>query len=254
MRHLAILGKPWAVMMRTLGGYGRLGTGWVGRFGFDMERRALMDVAGWEAFLHGVFAIAITLLVLDIRVPPATDGQTGQDLIDALAKEGPRYLAYVLGFMYLGTYWIATHRTLRRLRGVDHWFLVIGLVFLMVVSVLPFGTALLAEYIGKDNGRDQVALVLFTLWQLLLSVIANLSLRYAAHNGRLMLPGTEGPELQRWLRIAAVGPVIWIIALASALFLSGTITLILMAVILLIFVQEVPDAPERPLGPRGSEG
>src|SRR4051794_29117114 len=104
-----------------------------------------MDVAGWEAFLHGVFAIAITLLVLDIHVPPIEETHNGQELIDALLRGIPRYVAYVLGFMYLGAYWIATHRSLRQLRGVDHWFLVIGLVFLMVVAVLPFGTALLAE-------------------------------------------------------------------------------------------------------------
>jgi hypothetical protein len=110
----------------------------------------------------------------------------------------------------------------------------------MVVSVLPFGTALLAEYIGADQGRDQVALVLFTLWQLLLSVIANISLRYAAWNGRLLKPGWKGADVQRWLRIAAVGPLIWVVALAAAVFLNGTITLVLMAVILVIFLQEVP--------------
>src|SRR4051794_34022930 len=131
-----------------------------------MRDDSLMDVGGWEAFLHGVFAIAITLLVLDIHVPPVETTPSADVLIEKLKEGAPHYIALVLGFMYLGTYWIATHRTLRRLRGVDHWFLVIGLVFLLVVSVLPFGTALLAEYIGKDQGRDKVALVLFTLWQL----------------------------------------------------------------------------------------
>jgi uncharacterized membrane protein len=215
-----------------------------------MRQDSLMDVAGWETFLHGVFAIAITLLVLDIRVPPVETTPDAGALIKALVDQTPRYVALVLGFMYLGTYWIATHRTLRRLRGVDHWFLVLGLLFLLVVAVLPFGTALLAEYIGKDQHRDQVALVLFTLWQLLLSVIANASLRYAAHHGRLLQPGWAGPDLRRWLRIAALGPLIWVVALASALFLNGTITLILMAVILVIFIQEVPggsaEATETP--------
>ena len=116
-----------------------------------MRKASLMDVGGWEAFLHGVFAIAITLLVLDIHVPPVESTPNAKALVDALLDGMPHYVAYVLGFLYLGTYWIATHRTLRLLRGVDHWFLVIGLVFLMVVSVLPFGTALLAEYIGQDQ-------------------------------------------------------------------------------------------------------
>jgi uncharacterized membrane protein len=205
-----------------------------------MRRGDLMDVGGWEAFLHGVFAIAITLLVLDLHVPPVESTPDANTLIAELRAEAPRYVALILGFMYLGTYWIATHRTLRRLRGVDHWFLVIGLVFLLVVSVLPFGTALLAEYIGQDNGRDQIALVLFTAWQLLLSVIANISLRYANHNDRLLRPGLSRSETVRFERIAALGPVIWVIALACALYLSGTITLILMAAILILFIQEVP--------------
>ena len=208
--------------------------------------QSLMDVAGWEAFVHGVFAIAITLLVLDIRVPPASSTPTADDLIKALLAEMPRYVSFVLGFMYLGLYWMATHRTLRMLRGVDHWFLILGIVFLLVVSALPFSTGLLAEYIGRDNNRDQVALVIFTVWQLILSLLANATLRYAVHNGRLLQPGTAGPALRRWLQIAAVGPGIWIVALASALFLSGTITLILMAVILVIFVQEVPQPGSEP--------
>jgi uncharacterized membrane protein len=219
-----------------------------------MREESLMDVGGWEAFLHGVFAIAITLLVLDIRVPSVESTHTGRELIDALVNGLPHYVAYVLGFMFLGTYWIATHRVLRRLRGVDHWFLIIGLVFLMVVSVLPFGTALLAEYIGQDQGRDQVALVLFTLWQLLLAIIANVSFLYATHNNRLLRPGTSAAEMRRFRLVAAMGPVIWLVALLSAVFLSGTITLILMGLILLLFIQEVPvgrdpRAPGAPAAP-----
>ena len=145
-------------------------------------QRALGDLAGWEAFLHGVFAIAITLLVLDIRVPALDANATGADLVHSLVEGWPRYLAYLLGFMYIGTYWIATHRTMRLLRGVDHWSLILGLFYLMIISTVPFVTALLAEYIGHDNGRDRVALIVFTGWQLLLSVLANILLRYAAHN------------------------------------------------------------------------
>jgi uncharacterized membrane protein len=199
-----------------------------------------MDVAGWEAFLHGVFAIAITLLILDIRVPPVAEVLNADDLVTALRDELPRYTGFVLGFLYLGTYWLASHRTLRMLRGVDHWFLVQGLIFLLVISAMPFSIALLAEYIGQDQGRDQVALVIFTLWQLVLSLLAIVTLRYASAGERLLKPGVAGPDLDRWTRISMMGPVIWIIALGSALFLSGAITLILMALILVLFVQEVP--------------
>ncbi|MFN8622201.1 MAG: TMEM175 family protein [Chloroflexota bacterium] len=205
------------------------------------SKRPLMEIGGWEAFVHGVFAIAITLLVLDIKVPAVETYGTSEQLIHALTTDNfPRYVAYVLGFAFLGTYWIATHRSIRMLRGVDHWGLVIGLVYLMFVSVVPFVTALLAEYIGTDNGRDQVALVVFTGWQLLLSVAAVVSLIWAVRGERLIKHELAGPALDRWVRIAMLGPVIWLVALASAIFLSGTITVILMAVIVIIFLQEAP--------------
>ena len=144
-----------------------------------MKANPLMAMSGWEAFMHGVFAIAVTLLVLDIRVPDAAVIQSGPALVDALVEEMPRYLAYVFGFLFVGTYWVATHRFAGWMRGVDHVGLVLGLLYLMVISAVPFVTALLAEYIGLDNGRDQVGLVVFASWQLVLSILAIANFRYA---------------------------------------------------------------------------
>jgi TMEM175 potassium channel family protein len=205
-----------------------------------VSSRSLSDVGGWEAFLHGVFAIAITLLVLDIRVPTVDEMASGDDLITALAHEWPRYFAYALGFLYIGTYWIASHRTLRMLRGIDHWFIVFGLLFLMVIATVPFVTGLLAEYIGQSNGRDRVALVVFCGWQLVLSLLANLTLRYAAWKGRLLKPGLDQKALTLWLRLSLVGPLVWVVAILSAALVSGTITLVLIAAIVVVFLQEVP--------------
>src|SRR4029450_3141826 len=123
-----------------------------------MKANPLMSVAGWEAFMHGVFAIAVTLLVLDIRVPDAASIHSGSALITALVDEAPRDVAYVIGFLFVGTYWLQTHRVMSWLRGTDHRMLVLGLVYLMVISAVPFVTALLAEYIGLDDGRAQIAL------------------------------------------------------------------------------------------------
>ena len=171
-----------------------------------MDSKPVMDVAGWEAFVHGVFAIAVTLLVLDIRVPDAASIDSGSALVRALFDEMPRYSAYVLGFFCLGTYWINVHRAIRTLRGIDHGYIVIGLLFLMVIAAVPFVTALLAEYIGAGNGRDQVALVVFTAWQLVLAVLANVSVRYVylppptARQGERLggQPAGLGPDHRAW--------------------------------------------------------
>jgi uncharacterized membrane protein len=205
-----------------------------------MASRSLTDVAGWEAFLHGVFAIAITLLVLDIHVPAVESTASGSALLQSLIDGAPHYVAFLLGFGFIGTYWIATHRTLRMMRGVDHWFLVLGLIYLMVVSAVPFVTGLLAEYIGQDNGRDQVAILVFLGWMLILSIMANVTLHYAVYRDRLLKPGLNRSALRTWKRLSAVGPVIWMVAIIAALVVSGTVALILIAVILLMFLQEVP--------------
>jgi uncharacterized membrane protein len=210
-----------------------------------MKANPLMGMSGWEAFMHGVFAIAVTLLVLDIRVPASAVIDSGQALVDALVEEMPRYFAYVLGFLFVGTYWIATHRIHGWMRGVDHWGLVLGLLYLMVISAVPFVTALLAEYIGLDDGRDQVGLVVFASWQLILSILALANFRYAARGGRLLKPTIPEAGLRPHFRFGLLGPVTWMVAILTAVFVGGAVTLVLIAVIAVIFlVVELPAPVE----------
>ena len=213
-----------------------------------MDSKPVMDVAGWEAFVHGVFAIVVTLLVLDIRVPDSASIDSGPALQQALLDEVPRYAAYVLGFLSIGAYWINVHRVLRTLRGIDHGFIVLGLVFLMVIAAAPFATALLAEYIGAGNGQDQVALVIFTSWQLVLALLGYLSIRYVVTKRRLLVrAGVAGDSLAVWLRITALGPLIWLVALATAVVANSTITLVLITIVFAIFLFEMP-VREEPAG------
>ena len=206
-----------------------------------MKGNPLMALSGWEAFTHGVFAIAVTLLVLDIRVPDSATIDSGAALIDALAEELPRYVAYVIGFLFVGTYWLASHRVMGWMRGVDHRGVILGLLFLMVISAVPFVTALLAEYIGLDHGRDQVGLVVFASWHLILSILAIATFRHAAQGGRLLKPAINERALRTYLRFATVGPVVWIVAILTAIFVGSAVTLILTAVVLVLFlVVELP--------------
>jgi uncharacterized membrane protein len=207
-----------------------------------MKANPLMAVSGWEAFTHGVFAIAATLLVLDIRVPDAAEIHDGSELVSALAEELPRYVAYVYGFLFVGTYWIATHRFTGWLRGVDHFGLVLGLLYLMVIAAVPFVTSLLAEYIGLDDGRDRVGLVVFASWQLVLSIMANAIFRYSAYRGRLLKPTIRAESLRPYLRFALFGPLIWIVTIFTAVFLGGAVTLILTTFVLVIYLVVEPPA------------
>jgi uncharacterized membrane protein len=205
-----------------------------------------MGLAGWEAFAHGVFAITITLLVLNIRVPSIDATPDASALVSALLAEGPRFAAYALSFMYVGAYWIATHRSFRMARGVDHWFLVIGLVYLMFIALVPFVAALLAEYLGADQGRDRIVLIVFSGWQLIVSVLANVALQYSYRTG-LMDPGLDVRVVQRWLRVALAGSLAWIAAILAAI-LVGLPALAVPAVVLVFFLWETPV-----VGPRGNQ-
>jgi uncharacterized membrane protein len=205
-----------------------------------MNARPLTDVRGWEALVHGVFAIALTLLVLDIRVPDAASIDSGAALVAALAAELPRYIAYVLGFVVLGEYWLHVQRTMAWMRGVDHVFLVLGLLFLMVIAAVPFVTALLAEYIGLGGGRDQVALAVFISWQLVLATVTNIEMHYAVRRGHLLKPSIAASGLRSWFVIAGLGPLIWLAALLAVFLVSGTVALLLTGAILVIFLFELP--------------
>jgi uncharacterized membrane protein len=112
---------------------------------------ALTSSGRLEAFSDGVFAIAITLLVLDLAVPPRDQTRTG-GLGSALAHQWPSYFAYLVSFLVIGIIWVNHHTMFSKVKLVDRLVLFANLALLLVVSVLPFPTRLLAEYLtaGSD--------------------------------------------------------------------------------------------------------
>jgi len=115
-----------------------------------------MGKARVEAFSDGVIAVAITLLALDLRVPdPARSGS----LAHHLAQQWPNYAAYVVSFLTIGIIWINHHAMLRRLISVDHTILLFNLLLLLTIGVLPFSTALMAEYLKAAHGQNLAAAV-----------------------------------------------------------------------------------------------
>jgi uncharacterized membrane protein len=121
------------------------------------------ETARIEAFSDGVFAIAITLLIIEITVPHL-DG--GESLGSALRDEWASYFAYVLSFIAIGIYWANHHSFFKLFHHADHWFLILNVVFLMMIAFLPFPTAVLAEYLQND-GERQTAIAFYTFGLLL---------------------------------------------------------------------------------------
>lgn len=109
-----------------------------------------------EALSDGVIAVAITLLVLDLRVPePDAIG----DLGTRLAELWPNYLAYAISFLAIGIMWLSHHTMLHHLIGVDRSVLVLNLLLLMCIAVLPFATSLMATYLDEPDGGHLAAVV-----------------------------------------------------------------------------------------------
>jgi len=100
------------------------------------------------ALSDGLFAIAMTIIVLEIRVPEL-EHPTNAQLADALVSLGPRFLTYLLSFLTLGIFWNAQHSQLNYVARADRHFAWLQLGYLAVVALMPFSTSLLAEYIDS---------------------------------------------------------------------------------------------------------
>jgi uncharacterized membrane protein len=115
-----------------------------------------MSPSRLESFSDGVLAIAITLLVLYIHVPPP---RSGVSLAHQLGAQWPSYAAYLTSFLTIGIIWINHHAMVRRLGEVDHAVLTLNLLLLLTIGVLPFTTALMAEYVKQSHGQHLAAAI-----------------------------------------------------------------------------------------------
>lgn len=113
-----------------------------------------------EAFSDGVFAIAITLLVLEIAVPELKDGVGSGEVVRHLADEWPVYLAYFVSFMTIGAVWIEHSALVDALDHVDSVFMRLNLVLLLLCAFLPFPTRMMSEWAG-EVAAERVAVVVY---------------------------------------------------------------------------------------------
>jgi uncharacterized membrane protein len=158
------------------------------------------DTGRVEAFSDGVFAIAITLLVLEIRVSDF------EHLWSALAKAWPSYLAYVTSFLTVGSVWIAHHGLFVRLRYIDPTLLRLNLILLMAAAFLPFPTGVLAEALDHSRSAERAAVVFYGGTALAIELLLRASVRYASAHPALVLGGPGAlpePATARGWRAAA---------------------------------------------------
>ena len=153
----------------------------------QISARGLERIGGLS---DGVFAIAMTLIVLEIRVPDPGPIHTDAELWVALTSLGPRIVTYLLSFLTLGIFWSGQQTQLNHIREADRHLAWIYIGFLAGVAIMPFSTSLLAEFISF-----QLALVLYWANIALLGAILYGAWAYAIRNGLLKAdapPGVQG--------------------------------------------------------------
>jgi uncharacterized membrane protein len=139
-----------------------------------------------EAFSDGVFAIAATLLVLEISIDTAGTTDLGQALLDLW----PSYLAYVTSFITIGIIWMNHHFCVETIARADRTLMFLNLLLLLIVAFLPFPTRLVAEYLQKPG--EQTAVYAYSATFVVMAVIYNLWWRYASTNRKLI--GASVPD------------------------------------------------------------
>jgi uncharacterized membrane protein len=151
-----------------------------------------------EAFSDGVFAIAITLLVLEIRLP-----ETEGSLAHLLGQLWPSYLAYVLSFVTIGIMWANHHAIFRLIGRCTHGLIVANLLLVMTISFLPFPTHVLAEHLSESGPDQRTAALFYSGTFILIAIAFQVLWNTAGRNNRLILSGREAAadEITRSYRL-----------------------------------------------------
>jgi uncharacterized membrane protein len=169
-----------------------------------------------EAFSDGVFAIAITLLVLEIRLPPQADIEHAGGLARTLLGLWPSYAGYAVSFVTVGIMWANHHEVIRLMSGVDHGLIVWNLLLLMAISFTPFPTAVMAEHLPHPGWDRNVAVAFYCGSFTLTAIFYNLLWRNASRRRRLIRPHVSDERVRAITRAYAPGTFIYGAATALA--------------------------------------
>ncbi len=196
------------------------------------ESRRLRRTARLEAFSDGVFAIAITLLVLDLAVPETRYSE--QHLLHSIAEQWPGYLGYIVSFSTVGALWLGHNAITDYLNRADVTLLRLNLLLLLFVSFLPFPTRLVSEYVNTDQA-EKVATTFSGLTLLIAGVLLSVLWRYALH-ARLVRPDAKDEELTLLTRRLTPGLAGYVLLIVVGLFapVAAVIGYLLVALFFLI--------------------
>ena len=195
-----------------------------------------------EAFSDGVYAIAITLLVLDLRVPESPDR-----LLADLAESWPSFLGYLVSFVFIGGSWVFHVKLTRSLSASDDVFIGLNLLKLLSVSFLPFTTSVLANHLADNSQRP--AAVVFGV-NLTLASLMNVVLSGYAARAKAIVPIQERPELRVLFREQLLYTALLGLATIVAIFLPTPAVVLYLTLAALMFVRPFVGVERRMRGRR----
>lgn len=173
----------------------------------------LKETARVEAFSDAVFAVAITLLVLNIQIPP--DLLAENNLLSVLISKWPSYLAFVTSFATIGIMWINHHRLFTHIRRTDTTLLLLNLLLLLLIVFYPVPTALVAQYIVRPD--QHLAALIYSGISVVVAIIFNLLWRYATYKGRLLGKKADLHAIRAISTQYLFGPLVYSISFGLAL-------------------------------------
>ena len=194
-----------------------------------------------EAFSDGVFAIAITLLILDIAVPAARQGRLWADL----GLLWPHYGAYAISFLTIGVMWANHHNLMHLVGGVDQALVYLNLALLAIVAFIPFPTAVLAAYLGQAAGERgtgiaagganaQAAIGLYGLTMIALATAFTLLWLHLRRRPAILTRHASPALVRRELARSATGTGAYVIATAIS-FAVPLVSLVMYAMLVVVF-------------------
>ena len=198
-----------------------------------------MDRARLEAFSDGVFAVAITLLALNLAVGGPGHGP----LIEQLGQHWPTFVAYLISFFTIGIIWVNHHGLVRNITAVDRTLLFLNLVLLLFVVVIPFATATMAEYLTSGGQDAHIAMALYA------GVFEGMSLAFSAifawmlGEGRTHRPLPREARAFAWLRFG-FGLFSYLVAIGVA-FVSAPAALAIIGLVAVYYMIDPTPAIRR---------
>jgi len=161
-------------------------------------------------FSDAVFAIAITLLALDIRLPTTESALTNEELLQNLLAIWPKYLGFVLSFLIIGAFWIGHHRRFRFIKRYDSRLLFLNLLLLMSVAFIPFPTSLISEH------GNRISTIFYALNMIVTGLLSAIIWWYASHGHRLIDAEITPQQIRRDMLRQFVVPAVFFLSVGLA--------------------------------------